>query len=448
MRASVRFLSFLCLLSFGLVLPAGAAIPAAAAERPTPVIELRETFGRSLGEHTFLAMEAMRSVVQDTQDPAPLVAALEDNSAKLEAAFGGIYGQPAGAEFGRLWRQHIDALVGYATARQAADDQTAEAMLTTLATYRRDFSAFLARTDPNLGGEHEALALQLHIDQLVAFADADYERAFQAERVAYGHMFELGDVFALAISDRFPRRFLGARVAFSPSGELRMDLGRLLGEHLVLAAQAMRAGIDRSPDTAAAADALAENTQELSAVVARVYGQAAGEAFADAWAPHVDQYLVYVGEIAAGDTAGREAALSALGTYANRIANFLADANPKFSRVALREMIGHHVERLVEIVDRYSAGDWTGSVSAVRSAHDHMFQVSAALTRGITAQFPGRYQDLDVLPRTDVSTPGGTSPVSWPPLVLLVGGLLGLASLLVRMASPTSHTRTDDGRRR
>jgi hypothetical protein len=442
MRASVRFLPFVSVLLIG-VMPVAAAAP------PTPVIQLRETLGRSLGEHTYLAMEAMRSVVQETQDPAPLVAALEDNTIQLQSAFGGIYGRAAGAEFGRLWRQHIDALVSYAMARQAADEQTAQAMLTTLATYRRDFSAFLSRTDPNLGGEHEALALQLHIDQLVAFADSEYERAFQAERVAYGHMFELGDVFALAISDRFPRRFQGARVAFSPSGELRMDLGRLLGEHLVLAAQAMRAGVDRSPDAEAAADALAENTQELSGVVARVYGQAAGDAFVDAWAPHVDEYLVYVGAIAAGDTAARDAALTALRAYAITIANFFADANPKFSRVALREMIGHHVESLIDIVDRYSAGDWTGSVGAIRGAHNHMFQVSAALTRGISAQFPGRYQDLDVLPRTDELSsgiPGG--PATTPALAVLIGGLLGLALLVLRIAWPTSRTRTDDGRRR
>jgi hypothetical protein len=443
MRASVRFLPFVSLLLIGGALPAAAAAP------PTPVIQLRETLGRTLGEHTFLAMEAMRSVVQETHDPAPLVAALEDNSTQLQSAFGGIYGRPAGAEFGRLWRQHIDALVGYATARQAADEQTATAMLTTLATYRRDFSAFLSRTDPNLGGEHEAVALQLHIDQLVAFADSEYERAFQAERVAYGHMFELGDVFALAISDRFPKRFQGARVAFSPSGELRMDLGRLLGEHLVLAAQAMRAGVDGSPDAEAAADALAENTQELSTVVARVYGQAAGDAFADAWAPHVDDYLTYVGAIAAGDSAGRDAALAALRAYPPDIANFFADANPKFSRVALREMIANHVQSLIDIVDRYSAGDFAGSVSAVRAAHNHMFQVSAAMTRGIIAQFPGRYQDLDVLPRTDEVTSGdaGGSPIT-PALAILLGGLLGLASLVIRITSPTSRTRTGDGRRR
>jgi hypothetical protein len=438
---------------FGLLLAVTLALPVAAATPATPVIQLRETLGRSLGEHTFLAMEAMRSVVQGTRDPAPLVAALEDNTVGLESAFGSIYGPPAGSEFGRLWRQHIDALVGYATAREAADDATAEAMLTTLANYRRDFSAFLTRTDPNLGGQHEAIALQLHIQQLVAFADADFERAFQAERVAYSHMFELGDHFAMAISDRFPTRFLGAKVAFSPSGELRMDLGRLLGEHLVLAAQAMRAGIDRSADAGAAADALAENSEELSGVVARVYGAAAGDAFARSWAPHIDQYLAYVDAIATGDTVARDQSLRALQAYPDQIAAFLAGANPKFSRAALSTMIRHHVDSLIAIVDKYSAGDVAGSVAAMREAHDHMFMVSAALTQGIVAQFPQRYQDLRVLPRTDELVGATTSTdepatIPWTPIVFALGGLIWLASLYLRLAVPPSGRRANRGRAR
>jgi hypothetical protein len=436
MSASRRLLSLAIL---PLILAALVAGPSAsAATRATPVIELRETLGRALGEHTFLAMEAMRSVVQMNADATPLVDALEANTVALESTFGRVYGGAAGAEFGRLWRQHIDALVSYAMARQASDDTQAQTMLTVLATYRRDFSAFLARTDPNLAGEHEAVALQLHIQQLVAFADAAYDRAFQAERVAYGHMYELGDHFALAISDRFPGRFQGARVAFSPSGELRMDLGRLLGEHLILASQAMRAGIDRSPDAQAAADAMTENTAELAGVVERVYGPAAGESFARVWAPHIDQYLVYVEAIASNDTAARDNALAALRAYPAQIADFLAEANPKLSRAGARELLSHHVESLIEVVDRYAAGDAAGSVAAVRAAHNHMFMVSAAVTRAIVAQFPGRYQDLDVLPRTDGLDLGGMtdgSTVPWPAVLLGLGAIMWAGALLLRISS-------------
>jgi hypothetical protein len=441
MTARRRFLPFASVL-----LLVALALPATAASPPTPVIQLRETLGRALGEHTYLALEAMRSVIQGSADPTPLVDALEDNSATLESAFGGIYGAAAGTEFGRLWRQHVTALVTYANARKAGNEASAQSALTTLATYRRDFTAFLTRTDPGLGGEHEAVALQLHIQQLVAFADARFESAFQAERVAYAHMFELGDHFARAISKRFSQRFQGANVAFSPSGELRMDLGRLLGEHLILAAQAMRAGIDRSPDAEAATAALDENAADLSDVIARVYGPAAGEGFARVWAPHIERYLAYVAAIVDSDTAAKEQALAALRAYPAQIASFLVAANPRFPRVAVTEMIGHHVESLIEVVDRYAAGDIAGSVDAVRTAHNHMFEVSAALTRGIVAQFPGRYLDLDHLPATDLGD-GAAGAERALPLVAMFFALFGLslAFFARRAAVPTATERAGHG---
>jgi hypothetical protein len=405
--------------------------PPGAAAAPTLAIDLRTTLGRALAEHTYLAMEAMRAVVAGTPDEAALVVALDDNATALETAFGGVYGQARGREFGRLWRIHIDGLVDYAVARDADDEAAAEAALASLATYRRDFGHFLASTDPTLGTEHEALALQLHIDQLIAFADADYERAFQAERVAYRHMFELGDTLASAITDRFPKRFPGARVAFSPSGELRMDLSRLLGEHLILAAQAMRSAIDGTPDFEAARAAIDENTAELGTLIARVYGSAAGDSFAELWGRHIEAYVAYIGAVVDGDAGRQETVLETLRAYPNQIAGFLTAANPKFSADAVARLVGHHVDALILVVDTYSAGDAAASVQAVRAAHGHMFQVAAALTRGIIDQFPNRYADLDRLPATDAEVEIGSAidPARVVLGVLLAGSIIAVIVL-------------------
>jgi hypothetical protein len=60
--------------------------------------------------------------------------------------------------------------------------------------------------------------------------------------MAFSHMFELGDHLALEIVRQYPDRFADGAVAFSPGSDLQLGLDHLLSEHMVLAAEAMRAG--------------------------------------------------------------------------------------------------------------------------------------------------------------------------------------------------------------
>jgi hypothetical protein len=213
-----------------------ASRPLAAPSAATPASDLRIALGRLLGEHAYLVMEAMRAAAQNRPDFDALVQGLAANSQALKDAIASVYGAPAGTAFQPIWQQHIDAMFAWARATARKDTAAADGALAQMQDYRTKFGAFLTGANPHISGDAEAHALQLHLDQLTSFVSMDFEHAFATERAAYAHMFEFGDDLARAIIAQFPDRYPDGTVAFSPRTTLRLSLGRLLGEHLVLAA--------------------------------------------------------------------------------------------------------------------------------------------------------------------------------------------------------------------
>jgi hypothetical protein len=393
--------------------------------------DLRITIGRLLGEHAYLAMEAMRAAAAERPDTEALVGGVARNTDELAAAIASVYGEEAGAAFKPIWQQHVDALLEWAKARATTDQAGQDAAIAKMAAYKKTFSEFLASANPHLSGDAEAHALQLHLDQLTSFVDMDYDQVFSTARAAYNHMFAFGDGLARAIARQFPKEFPGARVAFSPRTTLRLDLGRLLGEHLVLAAEAMRAGLDARPDAAAAAASLDANSNDLAALIGQVYGPVAQRAFSDLWKHHIDTYLQYIEAVRTSDADGRQQALDQLHRYHTELAEFLHGAIPALDVEDLEPLISHHVTALINQVDATAAGDHERSVGVTREAYGHMFQVGDALGSAIADLFPDRFADLAVLPVT-ATGPGAPASSGYDAPLLAV--FLAIAAVILLAA--------------
>ena len=402
--------------------------PAAA----TPASDLRIGLGRLLGEHADLLMATMRSAADGAPDTDALLGGLDANTQDLQAAIASVYGDPAGTSFRPIWQRHIDAAIAWAKASKTGDQNSAAAALQEMAQYRTDFSTFLSGANPKISGDAEIHALQLHLDQLRAFVDKDFDGAFATEHAAYTHMFDFGDDLARAIVAQFPDRFPDGTVAFSPRTTLRLTLGRLLGEHLVLAAEAMRAGLVQRADASAAASSLKANSTDLAAAIGRIFGEPAQVAFADLWGRHVDTYLQYIEAVRTQDATARQATLASLHSYHVQLAAFLHGAIPKLSQADLEALISHHVTALINQVDAAAAGDHVRTVAVTREAYAQMFVVADALGNGIADQFPGRFDDVKAIPPTDTVPEAGTdqSPVDMP-LELAASGTLAIVALVM-----------------
>lgn len=422
-RRSLALIVAVCA-SVALTAPVTAVAPP---DTDTPATDLRISLGEMLAEHAYLVLGDMRATALDAPDRPALTTALASNTTALAETIASVYGAPAGDTFRTLWSQHIDLLVRYAEAVRSHDQGAADAARSGLGEYRAAFSAFLAGANHHLSADGESQALQLHIDQLTAFADADYGQAYVAARAAYAHMFGLGDDLARAVAKQFPGRFPGAKVAFSPAAELRLTLDRLLGEHLVLSAEAMRSGLAGKPDSAASQAALDANTADLSAAVGSVYGAQAASAFSELWASHTRVYVGYIAALRRDDAAAQADALTSLGAYNEQVATFLAGANSRLDPAAVSTLIAHHVQALVGMADAYAAKDYDRGVATIREAYRHMFDVGDALAAAIAGQFPDRFQDLRDLPDTDsvvAEQSGATSNVFIWLLLILAGAVM------------------------
>jgi hypothetical protein len=419
---------------------AATAVVAASPSRIT-ASDLRLTLGRLLGEHAYLTMEAMRASAANRPDAAALIGALSNNTSDLTIAVTGVYGASAGERFRQLWQQHIDALISWARAHAAGDSAGEAAARASMLDFRTAFSAFLGKANPRLSGDAEAHALQLHLDQLSSFVDMKYSQVFATERAAYGHMFEFGDSLAAAIAAQFPKRYTGVGIAFSPRTALRLDLGRLLGEHLVLAAEAHRSALDAQPDAAAARDALAANTADLALLIGRVYGPGAQAAFSKLWNSHISSYLRYIDAIREANATARSTSLGELQRYPPSLAEFLHAAIPNLAVADLEPLISHHVSALINQVDATAAGDSVRSVAVTREAYAHMFIVGDALGSGIAKQFPDRFKDLKELPGTSTLPPGRAGADRTNSLEVAVVGIVAFVLTAVSGGFPARRRR-------
>lgn len=433
---------------------AGATLPgratAAAPAAAQPASDLRVALSRLLAEHAFLTMETMRATALKAPDEGALRAGLDANTAELQSAIAGVYGADAGTAFAGLWKKHIDALVSYARAKAGGDNAGSDTALTALELFRRDFAEFLAKANPKLSATTEEQALQLHIQQLTAITESNYAAAYAAEREAFHHMFEMGDMLALAIGRQFPDRYPDAKVAFSPSADLRLTLDRLLGEHLILAAEAMRAGLAKAPDFDAARAALDANTADLANGIAAYYGAPAGDEFRSLWQDHVTAYMEFIGAVANKDATARAESLGRLHAYHDQIAAFLSDANPFLNAEDVAALIRRHVQALITQVESAEAGDHARTVATVRGAYAQTFEVGDALASAIARQFPDRFRDITGLPPTSiVSEPAAAADAPSPGILVFLLVTVVLAALSVggraRSVRPAFTAEVDTG---
>ena len=429
-----------------LIAISGTGVLAAPAGLSSPAADLRVALARLLSEHAQIAMEAMRQGVDtgDLSDPEFTAAAgaLQGNTDDLTAAIESVYGANAGEAFRAQWEAHIGFFVDY-TVGVATDDQAAkDAALEDLAGYRADFSEFLATaTEGGLPAEAAADALAVHVqtlvDQIDLYAAGDYAAAYEKAREAYAHMYMTADALSLAIIRQDAETFTGSDLAWSPAVDLQITLDRLLGEHALIAIEAMRNGLTGAADFDASTAALQGNTDDLTAAIESVYGADAGEAFRAQWEAHIGFFVDYTVALAGGDTAAQEAALEDLAGYREDFSNFLDTATGgNVPADGAADALAAHVDQLIAAIDAYANDDFAAAFAAEREGFAHMFMTGQVLAGGIAGQFP------DEFPTTPIPSDTAVPPPSAVPGAAVFAGLF-LTVAGVAVGLKTSVVRSD-----
>ncbi|MDR7071225.1 copper amine oxidase [Fictibacillus barbaricus] len=404
----------------------------------TPAVELRSTLDQLLSEHAYLAVVAMRKGVDGKADFDAAAGALNKNTEDLSAAIGSVYGDEAGAQFKKMWGDHIGFFVEYFQATAKKDEAGKKAALDKLNNYRADFSKFLeTATGERLEAGALAEGLQMHVNQLIGAFDAyvagDYAKAYEYEHEATSHMYMVSKGLSSAISDQFKDKFENSK-AVTPAADLRSNLNQLMTEHASLAVLAMQNGIDGSPDFEASAASLNENTEALSKAIGSIYGEEAGAQFKEMWSAHIGNFVDYVKATGAKDETKKEEAQKALDSYRAEFSKFIETATEgRVKADGLSQGLQEHVNQLTASFDAYAAKDYDTAYEKAREAYAHMLMPAKGLSGAFVDQFPDKFQENmpSDMPKTGM---GGMSHENGMAEQWMLLGLLPAAALVMYMA--------------
>lgn len=184
----------------------------------------------------------------------------------------------------------------------------------------------------------------------------------------------------------------------TPAVELRADLDRLFSEHAYLAMTTMRKGANGDEDYAQAAEALSGNTEDLTAAITSVYGEAAGEQFNEFWSNHIGYFVDYVTASVEGNEEAKQAALEELQMYKQDFSAFIDEAtNGEVPAEVLASGLQTHIEQLISGFEAYMEEDYAEAFSTQSEAMEHLYMTSKALSSAITTQFPEKFNDTEAV---------------------------------------------------
>jgi hypothetical protein len=188
----------------------------------------------------------------------------------------------------------------------------------------------------------------------------------------------------------------------TPSQTLRLNspeqvafhdqMRKLWEDHITWTRLAIVTFADGSAGFGATATRLLQNQTDIGDAIAPFYGTAAGDKLSALLHDHITIAVELLQAAKAGDTAAFADAETRWYANANDIADFLAEANPRFwpddvMRAAMKE---HLDETLTEASDELS-GNFTASVTDYEAVHQHILAMADLLSSGIMRQFPGRF---------------------------------------------------------
>jgi hypothetical protein len=358
----------------------------------TTAASLRSKLTGLLQEHVYLAAAATGAIVGGRSDEVTAAsAALDGNSDALADNFTAIF---AGAKpdadtvknFGELWKKHVGYVVAYAQGSGSA--------VSDLAQYAKDFGAFINSLLPSLPAEAVTNLVSQHEQGLRAVIDAqrakDYSKAYTDLRAAAAHMTTVGGGLSGAIAKKLPDKIGGD--PSSKAAELLTSLNAGLREHVFLASAATGAALGgRSDEFAGAKAALDANSDDVTGVIAGVYGDEAGKQFAPLWKQHIDFLVDYTNAVAAKEQAKADKAMGDLLSYTEAFGAFINAASPKLTKDAVAELIKTHVFTLKDVIDAQAAKNFTKAYTSERTAADHMAMIATGLATTVVAQFPTKF---------------------------------------------------------
>jgi hypothetical protein len=347
--------------------------------------EVRARFEQLLGQHALLSVRLARSEIKQAPDLQKVVeSSLAANSGALQQVVGVSFDNAQADRFEQLWRGYTDELVAYADAAATGNDAGAQEARAALLDHCDDWGAWLGEASagrvaaPTATKSAQARVEQL-MDQVDAYADRDYAKAYKLERQAYQRTYGTGTTLARA---SLPAE-QAAGLDTAPEN-LRSAFAMLLGEHMELVVDAQRATFAEKPEFEAAAAQINANTATLTEAMSGIVGPKKAAEFQTAWANHVEGLIDYTAAVAGNDEAGRTVAKENLDAFAERLALFFSDVvRNVLTTDPLTDAITAHDQHLIDQADAFAAKDYNRAQQVQDEGYQQMLGVANVLVDAI-----------------------------------------------------------------
>ena len=173
---------------------------------------------------------------------------------------------------------------------------------------------------------------------------------------------------------------------------LRNEMRRLWEDHVTWTRMAVVSLVAGSPDTSATVARLLRNQADIGDAVKPFYGKAAGAALTRELRRHILIAAELIAAAKKGDGAALADAQARWRANADDIAALLASVNPNWKQGALRAMLGEHLRLTTQEAVARLERRWAADVVAYDRIHRHALQMADALSAGLAAQFPKRFE--------------------------------------------------------
>jgi hypothetical protein len=170
------------------------------------------------------------------------------------------------------------------------------------------------------------------------------------------------------------------------------DMRKLWEDHVTWTRLAIVAFADGSAGFDATAARLMKNQDDIGDAIKPFYGDAAGDQLTALLKGHIGIAVDLLKAAEAGDDVAFQSANTEWYANADEIADFLAQANPRYwPQATMRAAMKAHLDQTLAEASHELTGNYAASVADYDEIHHHILDMADVLSNGILRTFPNHF---------------------------------------------------------
>lgn len=171
------------------------------------------------------------------------------------------------------------------------------------------------------------------------------------------------------------------------------DMRKLWEDHVTWTRLAIVSFVDDLPDLKPTVARLLQNQTDIGGAIKPYYGEQAGDQLTRLLNGHINGAVELLSAAKRNDGPKVEQASTAWYRNGNQIADFLSNANPDhWPRAEMRRMMKTHLDQTLDEATQRLEGKHRAEIRSYDEIHEHILEMADALSDGIEAQFPERFE--------------------------------------------------------